>query len=374
MKQYLKELAAISFGTWEEDFKVVIEKANPNFEQDFNQIVMAIPPEDIPNFLEWMVNIGNTDLIIENVDYIMQSIVNYQGYTKNWVLETTTLLADIKESNIDESISANLMQIINGPYKRGNLWSIFYLCEECKKIEKAREIIEQNYGEIIDVIFSNNEFLSKNEEKRDQIKKLIYKLAEQEKVRLSDIEHIGSGQYSECIRIGESVLKFGKKRRLQELPVHKRILQPKLRRNIPQDYEEKMKSGILREEDILAIECQDVVDENWYEGLSDEEIKEKLYLIWKDLRREDIIWTDIKAENVGRLLKPNVVEYTIKDTNGEEVKRQEVLPIGSLAVFDTDRIYSKEKLPKFDISNDEECSYENFEKRFCEERKEERDR
>lgn len=369
MKKYLKDLETM-YGTWE-DFKKVIEEENPNLEQDFSQILIAIPPECIPDFLEWMINTGNISLVSKNIDAIMQCATKYKGNIKTWIDKMLILLADIKDSNIDECISNNLIQIIKGPYKRGNTWVIFELYKRCVDIGNSREVIEQNYGDIIDTVFSNDQFLSNNKEILSQIKALIYKVSEQEKIRLSDIEHVGNGKYSECLRIGNSILKFGKNRILQDLPIHKRILQPKLRINIPKDYKKQIELGKLKENDIIAIECQDLVDKDWFRELSDDEIEENLYMIYRDLRINGIIWTDIKAENVGRLLKTNTVKYIIKDSNNEDVTRQMSLPIGELVVFDTDRIYTKENLPKF---NDAFCGkehlYEKFENRFYREEEE----
>lgn len=368
MKQYLKDIETMD-GTWEEDLKVVIEKANPNLEQDFNQIMMVLPAEFIPYFLQWIIDTNNQDLLIKNIDTIMKSIINYSGRIKTWIEKTLILLADIKDVNIDTNISSSFIQLIKGPYKRGDLYTIFDLCKRCRDIGNTREIIEQNYGEILETVFSDNEFLSTNEEELSKIKDLISKIAQQEKVRLSDITRIGSGQYSECLKIGGSVLKFGKKRILEEIPTHKRILKHTLRRNIPNDYKEEIELGNLKEEDVLALECQDLVDVEWYKGLSSDEIEEKLYRIYKELRSSNIIWIDIKAENIGKLIKPNVVEYTVKNSVGQDAIRQISLAAGELVVFDTDRIYTKENLPQFRENYFYQNSlYKKFEERFGNER------
>lgn len=370
MKQYISELQ-IMFGTWEEDFKTTIEKNNPNFEEDFNDILQALPPEIITEYLSWMIDIGNTTLISDNIDTIMHCASEYTGYQKVWIAKTINLLKNIQDSNIDNSIANNLMPIIKGPYTRGNPWVIINFYNNCKDIGNSRDIIEENYGEILNTIFSHNEYLSNNPTVLDRIKDLISKIAEQENIRLSDIEDAGNGQYSDCMKIGTTILKFGKNRILEDLPAHKRILQPKLRINIPQNYNEQIEQGTLKPDDLIAIECQDEVDTKWDENMPDNQKNEFLYSIYKDLRNSGFIWTDIKPENVGRLLKPNIINYTVTDSNGEAVQAQTSLPVGEFVIFDTDRIYEKDKLPEFkNVGLLHSPSYEQFEERYNNEQKE----
>lgn len=173
------------------------------------------------------------------------------------------------------------------------------------------------------------------------------------------------------MKIGTTILKFGKNRILEDLPAHKRILQPKLRINIPQNYNEQIEQGTLKPDDLIAIECQDEVDTKWDENMPDNQKNEILYSIYKDLRNSGFIWTDIKPENVGRLLKPNIINYTVTDSNGEAVQAQTSLPVGEFVIFDTDRIYEKDKLPKFkNVGLLHSPSYEQFEERYNNEQKE----
>ena len=370
MKQYISELQTM-FGTWEEDFKTTIEKNNPNLEEDFNDILQALPPEIITEYLSWIIDIGNTPLISDNIDTIMRCASEYTGYQKVWIVKTINLLKNIQDPNIDNSIANNLIPIIKGPYTRGNPWVIINFYNNCKDIGNSRDIIEENYGEILNTIFSHNEYLSNNPAVLDRIKDLISKIAEQENVTLSDIEDAGSGQYSDCMKIGTTILKFGKNRILEDLPVHRRILQPKFRINIPQNYNEQIDQGTLKPDDLIAIECQDEVDTKWDENMPDNQKNEFLYSIYKDLRNSGFIWTDIKPENVGRLLKPNIINYTVTDSNGEAVQAQTSLPVGEFVIFDTDRIYEKDKLPEFkNVGLLHSPSYEQFEERYNNEQKE----
>lgn len=367
MKQYIKDLETM-FGTWEEDFKKAIENENPNFEEDFVCILQALPPETIPEYLEWMITIGNANLISRNINAIMQIILNYRGYQKVWISKAINSLKGIQDKGIDESISNNLISIIKGPYSRGNTWVILNFYNICKDIGNSSDIIDKNYGEVLKVIFSQNQYLSNNPDELNKIMALISQIAQQENVRLSDITDVGDGQYNNCMRIGNTILKFGKDRILEDLPAHSRILQPKLRIYFPKKHTEKIEQGTLNSQDLITIECQDVVDSNWDKDLTDEQKKEALYSIYKDLRKAGYIWTDIKSENVGRLLKPNIVKHTEQSISGETLEMQVSLPAGELVIFDTDRIYEKDKLPKFNNMGLLDAPlYEEFEKRYNEE-------
>lgn len=149
----------------------------------------------------------------------------------------------------------------------------------------------------------------------------------------------GSGQYSKTIKIGDYVFKVGKPRNSFKIKNDERIIQPLFRREIG-DNDEK-----------ICIEVQDLVDKNWYEGLTEEQIKEELYKVFVEMCDRGIRWTDVRKENVGRLLKPNTGIYNI---NGQKLKgaaeakgfiepedkeQVNILDAGELVVIDTDFIF-----------------------------------
>lgn len=166
-----------------------------------------------------------------------------------------------------------------------------------------------------------------------------------------DIRHLSFGSYSIVSQIGEYVLKLGKHESSYKILNDKRILQPLLQKELKSD------------EDSLIIEVQDLVDTEWYNGLNQEEINEKLYYIYSDLRNRGIIWNDIKKENVGRLLKPKKV-YSLREENKYV---EETLPIGELVVIDSDYL-------SCDISKIDEKYHNNLEWEFRKRYESEKDR
>ncbi len=181
---------------------------------------------------------------------------------------------------------------------------------------------------------------------------IIQELIQHENVNIEDVKELGSGQYTKAFKIGEYVLKFQKGLNSKKIRYDPRILQPIVRRAV-YDYKEGQKSN----EPSIYIEVDNLVDDKWYENLSGEEIDKQIYAIYKEMRDRGIVWTDMKPENLGRLLKDNKINYqvdgeeiTVKDEsvgiygrNTETENEQKVLKKGELVILDVDFIYDAEK-------------------------------
>lgn len=163
-----------------------------------------------------------------------------------------------------------------------------------------------------------------------------------QRLKICNISYVGSGCFSYVYKVGEYVLKVSEDRHnFEKIPYHRRILQPIVRSVIGKNY---------YNEERFFLEIQNIVDVNWKKGLNDAEIFEELYKIYKEIRDAGLIWTDIRAENVGRLIKPNTVNYINPVTKKElvvddasigieERKEDDSLVSGELVVLDTDHIF-----------------------------------
>jgi len=172
-------------------------------------------------------------------------------------------------------------------------------------------------------------------------------LCKQADIKPTDITLAGEGAYSLALEIGEYILKIGDERAYDRIVKDKRIIIPLVRQQtnpISEGEERKIQNDVPN----LFIEVQPIVEANWYEGLSEDEIKEELYKVYADLRDRNIFWTDVKEENVGRLIKPNNGQFKINgqelkpdneaiQSDGDEIK--EILGPGELVVIDTDYIF-----------------------------------
>lgn len=192
----------------------------------------------------------------------------------------------------------------------------------------------------------------------------------------------GVGSFSITLLIGNKILKLGYPRVTYQIPYAKEILQPVARKEF---------------ENFITIEVAENVDTNWYKSLTQDEIEEKMYQVYKSMRKQGAFWLDVRPENMGVLLKDNRIywkpHFSKFDNKYHELEvdneilgisptdQKDILPAGSYVVLDTDLIFPKSKMEEFDAiyekdPNDPEypeirtkqyAIYRKFEKRYCEE-------
>ena len=190
-----------------------------------------------------------------------------------------------------------------------------------KKLEVARYIIDAG-----DTMLSqeDKEFYSKT------LSIMIDELLQSENCRYADISFFKKGGYSQVFQIGDKVLKIGRPREIYKIPNHRRLLQPLTRTNLL-DRQDNPKA---------CVEIQEAV------SLEEKISKKELYLIYKELRDDGIIWTDARQSNVGKLKGENVPKL-----NGEKMdvapnsvgfsdeKNGNDLTSGDWVIIDSDFIY-----------------------------------
>ena len=170
----------------------------------------------------------------------------------------------------------------------------------------------------------------KDKENLESILMMIIKeIKDKEKVRFIDIKKLNGGNYSNVIEIGDKILKIGSERMRFNIPNNEHILVPIIRKDL------SIISDIP-----MVIEVSERVDTKV--NLTDDE----LYQIYKDLRINGIIWTDVKNDNLGRLLKDNIVHYDNvlldNEAKGIEGTNTKTLKKGEYVIIDTDFIYDED--------------------------------
>lgn len=235
-----------------------------------------------------------------------------------------------------------------------------------------------DYLKLTSELFKHNEEVREDKTLQITISKLIEELCEHENIGINDLEFGGVGHFNFNIKIGSYILKLGEgeNRRTSKIENDKRIFKPLVR--------QLYNAGDIGEGANMFIEIQNVGDDKWYIGLSEDEIKEQLYEVYKELRDRGKVWVDVKPENVARLLKPNKENFEVEVLNqeGKLEKRElksnnyainfigdesdEVLDPGELAIIDTDYIYNENdeiyNIPK-------KSYYDEFEERYQAEKK-----
>ena len=177
----------------------------------------------------------------------------------------------------------------------GNIIDIKRLMElkrEDKFVSKINAYIDNNpyimVNSIIDILKTkilNNKKINFNKY-RSFIFLLLDEISKNESTSISSTEFIGTGGYSAVFAIKTKVIKIGIERKTPHFPNNPYILKPLLRKTITID-------NIP-----IFFEVIEKVDTN-----INDITKEEIYKLYKNIREIGLIWTDVKIDNVGRLIK-----------------------------------------------------------------------
>ena len=232
-----------------------------------------------------------------------------------------------------------------------NLYNLMnFVKEDPTALEKIKEYIDNNEEQAIDSIFCETEKLEKITDQtiKDVLKLLIIEIIKNENAKYSDIEYNGGG-FSRILSIGDKVIKIGN-RKTKSFPNNPYIVAPLLRKELGTNNKTCFVKVTERVETNIDIN------------------KEDLYQLYKKIRDLGLIWTDIKAQNVGRLKKENIIHWNEKLKPSEKVlglteKRGDIiLKEGELVVLDADFIYDEHD-PNINHANNRELT-EEFEKKY----------
>ena len=238
-----------------------------------------------------------------------------------------------------------------------NLYSLMkFVKDNPSAYSKVKDYIDNNPEKAINSIFCeiNKRVKIEDTTLKEVVKLIILDVLKNENVKLSDITYNGGG-LSSVLLIGNKVIKIGD-RATKSFPNNPYIISPLLRKKLEFNGES------------CFVEVTERVD------TSKKASKEELYQLFKKLRNLNLVWTDIKEDNVGRLKKENIIHWrqnlNPKDgVLGLGVKRGEtILKEGDLVILDADFIYD-ENDPNINYINNKDI-YDEFEKRYKSEMKE----
>ena len=192
-----------------------------------------------------------------------------------------------------------------------------------------------------------------------RVKDLLETVAESENLTIFDIKKINYGSYSSIYKLGSKVIKIGYKRAIDNIVDNNRILLP--------DTLIKVKSNVIEITDYI-------------EGKSDFS-KDEVYEIYKELRKQGIVWLDPTKDNLKRIDESNLKKQEIKSLNRDKypfIKNRKFinrpLKTNDLVIIDLDHliderdkanIYRANEYLREDILTDRE----KYEKRYLLEKK-----
>ena len=237
---------------------------------------------------------------------------------------TYDLLSILYRSKENDYISNNMAQIIN---------SIDLNRVSLQKIKKINpEKFATVHSDIISNLARNSAFELQGDIDYKTINALTIifdEIAQNENTDLSNLQYKGSGFFSNVYKLGNKVIKLGKPKFYHEIPYHKRLLQPLIRREILPK--------------CLYIEISEYL--NSRKNITENDV----YSVFKELRDDGIIWLDPKPENLARLEKDNIIHF--KETLYVENEslgflpsnsKKEVLHAGDLVIIDLDFLFKED--------------------------------
>lgn len=274
------------------------------------------------------------NLLVENKHDIPYSLIEYKGDNRQVIYKNLPLIM---------RNSKNLYSLMD--FVKYN--PIAFL--------QVKNYIDNNEEQAINSIFCKNGYLLKINEPmlREIIKLIILDVMKNEKVKFSDITY-NSGGFSRILLIGDKVIKLGN-RITKSFSNNPYIVAPLLRKEFNINGEK------------CFVEVTERVD------TSIKPSKEELYQLFKHLCNLGLKWTDIKASNVGRLNRKNIIHwqdnlYLSEDVLGLGAKRgTKILEEGDFVILDADFIYD-ENDPNINYANNKPL-YDEFEKRYQSEKK-----
>lgn len=285
------------------------------------------------------------------VDDFLGEFIDFYPGNREFVIENM-------ENIISRDVYPNLTRVVRALAKEGkDIQESLNTILNNKKEILAEEILRE-YADLIGL---------KNEDQIIGCSKTLLAiftdLMESENKPLSELEYIGEGSYSVVLGLGNKVIKVGYERQNYNMPNHRRILQPIMRSNYTINGK--------------VVACFEVTTRA--RMLTDDEMNHNcgiLYKIYKELRDDGIVWTDIDWENIGVLLEDNVTtlngkQFEVDDSSVGFVSKKggDSLKKGEVAIIDTDYIY------RADDSNKEwVAGAERFEQKYQKEKMEEQDR
>ncbi len=324
-------------------------------DENFEQILYKTNNYYLGSLLNLLLDNESTrDMILENFDIVLERFRTAKNYGNSKEMEVELLgfsqeefFEKLKQLPEGQQIIKDNCNNILGSVRKKNLFKVVQVLKGIsRKLDNNFEhSLKANHLEVSKFLLSTTKIRPFYEERKDKLindytvtlSTIIQELLKSEKAKWLDINRIGGGGYSDVYQIGDKILKIGSTRGTYNIPNHTRILQPLTRINL-----------LDEEKDNMAFACIEICDK--VNPLGKEDMgKGTLYKIYKELRDDGIIWSDVRFPNLGRLRKPN-----IPTLNGEKMKvapnsigfdekiRGKELENDDIVILDTDFIYNQD--------------------------------
>lgn len=330
--------------------------------ENYNKIIEKLDTEDLFDTLlmlkyEYGIQYLSKDNFFQiwnkyNLTNKDESYMHLRGFVTDFITHSKENV-DFIRSNVD-----NILETIS-PDMFVDMSQIFKKISKDEELTTLKNKLNKYYAEnkegVVKSIIESSTYTSLDDYVPTMVQ-IFDELFESEKCKFADMKVLGQGTFSKVFGVGEKVVKIGKTSPTFNIPNHRRVLQPLIRTNFIQKGKEK-----------ATIEICEKVDTNLTEKDLDEE---NLYRIYKELREEGIIWTDLAKRNLGKLTKPNytylngeIITPDSKSRGFDKNITENVLDAGELVIIDNGYMY---------LEDDKNISWkstpQSFEKRYQKEK------
>ena len=315
-KDYLQRLVLKKFNIYMEDFINLINQCNKNQIKRIDYYITNLEDAEIlfsGKFEQFYNNVDKNKLDFENIfayNYRIKSkmrneymeVLNNAFQNGNlspsvvyWYIRE--LISDGIDNKILHQYMGDLIQLTDSPIKTLTLLS------NCKiDLTSMEKIINTKIDSVVKEMLGFNrpnlevnKYMGQERKEIEETTKIFLQdVLKNENCNICDIKWKGEGSYNTVYSIGSKIIKVGNKPGVYKIPRNsKRFLKHLVRFVDKRKCIEKMSS-------ISIAELCDI---------SQEVSKEELYQVYKDVRKDGMIWSDAKPENVGRLLRDNKVYF-----------------------------------------------------------------
>lgn len=222
-----------------------------------------------------------------------------------------------KKENIEEAFkNLNYVYFTN----------LFHALKILKQSPYFEEVFEKNKQTFYKTWLKLEKITKENEDLFQTIILIIEDGLKLAKKNITDIEYFRSGSICKTYKVGDFVIKVGKKWFQEKIPNDEALLYPVCRKYI-------------RELDIAIIISYYGETENLY--------NEDAYQLFKEIRNRGNNWIDVKKENIVRLLQDNnSYGFEVEpETIGFVGKTKEKKKKGEIVICDLEALYKEDEVP-----------------------------
>ena len=280
------------------------------------------------------------DLKEKVLDYMSDNVVDV--LTKSPVNRWITIANSVHCDNgiIDDFFYENINELIDHYYSDNLLNLVSYLKKYPKSYAYICDYVDAHFKEVFTGFYKNMYNIGSLDEVDQSIVDYLFELLTQiknyEGVRFCELVKCPRGNFSNVFILGDKVIKLGKSRGIDEIIDTPYVLKPLVRGKLETNHKAPLCYEVT--ERAVSLETGEID-------------QEEMYKLYKTLRDQGIVWVDIRENNLGYLLKDNILhwypgtEYDSESRGMIPCDDDTVLKAGDLIIIDNDHRFKEDEVP-----------------------------